>query len=239
MNIGKNIKKLREGKQITQEQLGKLLNVSHQAVSKWENGVALPDISLLPEMGRVLGALVDDLLKDEIDPYESYAERLATIYAESRTQENFLRAEEEYRKIIESGQYTSKQLSMYGGLYHDYMHDCRRKTFEIYDKVIEMEKDNKGEFYYDMLRERVSLQAQLGQYNQAIEACKKVLEEEPESAESHNLMLSAYRFCDQYEEGLEFGENAMKRFPNHPLIVYGVAECYAHFERYDEAFKYW
>ena len=46
MKIGNNIKKLREAKQITQEQLGKLLNVSHQAVSKWENDVALPDISL-------------------------------------------------------------------------------------------------------------------------------------------------------------------------------------------------
>lgn len=239
MNIGKNIKKLREAKQITQEQLGKLLNVSHQAVSKWENGVALPDISLLPEMGRVLEVLVDDLLKDEIDPYESYAERLYSVYGESRTMENFLRAEEEYRKIIEGGSYTNQQLYEYGGLHHLNMHDCRKKAFEMYDKVIIQEKENKSELYYTTLRERVSLQVQLGQCNQAIEECKKLVEEEPESVRSHSLLLSAYVFSGKYEEGLELGEKLMIQFPSDSLITFSVAQCYAHFERYDEAFKYW
>lgn len=239
MNIGKNIKKLREAKQITQEQLGKLLNVSHQAVSKWENGVALPDISLLPELGRVLEVLVDDLLKDEIDPYESYADRLFSMYSSSRTMENFLRAEEEYRKIIESGNYTNKQLSDYGYLYHYHMHDCRRKAFEIYDKVITQEKENKSEVYYGTLRSRVVLHTQLGQCTQAIEECKKLVEEEPGSAQSHSLLLAAYVFSDKYEEGLKLGEKAMIQFPNDSLIAGYVAEYYAHFERYDEAFKYW
>ncbi len=239
VNIGKNIKKLREAKQITQEQLGKLLNVSHQAVSKWENGVTLPDVLILSKLGRVLEVLVDDLLKDEIDSYESYADRLYAIYAECRTLENFLRAEEEYRKIIESGRYTNKQLSEYGGIYHKGMHDCRKKAFEIYDKVIKDEKENKSELYYDMLRTRVSLQAQLGQCNQAIEECKKLFEEEAESEQGYILLLAAYIFNGKYEEGLKLAEKAIIQFPNSSLITFNVAECYAHFERYDEAFKYW
>lgn len=239
MNIGNNIRKLREAKQITQEQLGKLLNVSHQAVSKWENGIALPDVLLLPKLGQVLEVLVDDLLKDEIDSYESYSDRLYAIYAECRTWENFLRVEKEYRKIIESGRYTNKQLSEYGGIYHKGMHDCRKKALEIYDKVIKDEKENKSELYYDMLRTRVSLQAQLGQCNQSIEECKKLFKEEAESEQGYILLLSAYIFNGKYEEGMKLAEKAISQFPDSSLITFSLAECYAHFERYDEALKYW
>ena len=239
MNIGKNIKKIREAKQITQDQLGKLLNVSHQAVSKWENGVALPDISLLPEMGRVLEVLVDDLLKDEIDPYESYADRLFSIYSESRSMENFLRAEEEYRKIVKSEKYTNKQLSDYGYLYHYHMHDCKKKAFEIYEKVIESEKESKSEAYYEALGRYLSLQTQLGQYNQAMAFCKQLFEEDKESVEMHELMLQVYSSTGKYEEGLKLAKEAILKFPNEPDIVGYVGEFYEYLECYEEAFKYW
>ena len=44
MIIGNNIKRIRQNKGVTQEQLGDSIGVSGQAVSKWENGSALPDI---------------------------------------------------------------------------------------------------------------------------------------------------------------------------------------------------
>ena len=49
MTIGTNIKRLRVNKGVTQEQLGEALGVSGQAVSKWENESALPDIQFLPK----------------------------------------------------------------------------------------------------------------------------------------------------------------------------------------------
>lgn len=60
IEIGKIIKKLRTAKGYTQEQLGKLLNVSTQAVSKWERG-GTPDIELLPSIADVLGVNIDSL----------------------------------------------------------------------------------------------------------------------------------------------------------------------------------
>lgn len=47
MNIGKKIKLLRKENEITQEKLAVYLNVSCQAVSKWENETTVPDISLI------------------------------------------------------------------------------------------------------------------------------------------------------------------------------------------------
>ncbi len=66
-DMGLNIRQLRLAKNMTQEQLGEKLSLSAQSVSKWENGVTLPDIQLLPELSVILGVTIDELftLTDE------------------------------------------------------------------------------------------------------------------------------------------------------------------------------
>ena len=61
LDFGGRIKTLRLSKSMTQEQLAQRLRVSPQAVSKWENGVTLPDIQLLPELSILLGTSIDAL----------------------------------------------------------------------------------------------------------------------------------------------------------------------------------
>ena len=61
MSIAQNIATLRKAKGYTQEQLGELLGVSNQAVSKWESAVTCPDIMLLPKLADVLGVTLYDL----------------------------------------------------------------------------------------------------------------------------------------------------------------------------------
>lgn len=53
--VGKQIASLRKAKGLTQNQLGERLNISFQAVSKWERGEALPDISILVDLANILG----------------------------------------------------------------------------------------------------------------------------------------------------------------------------------------
>ena len=62
MMIGKNIKRLRVNAGITQEQLAERLHISGQAVSKWENETALPDITLLPDLADCFGVTIDELM---------------------------------------------------------------------------------------------------------------------------------------------------------------------------------
>ena len=59
---GERIAELRKSKNLTQTALAEMLHVSHQAVSKWENGVALPDIEVLLRMREVFGISIDELL---------------------------------------------------------------------------------------------------------------------------------------------------------------------------------
>ncbi|UVI29485.1 helix-turn-helix transcriptional regulator [Paenibacillus spongiae] len=63
--IGKRILIQRKGLKLTQAELADQLSVSHQAVSKWENGECLPDIELLLRMARMFRLTVEELLLDE------------------------------------------------------------------------------------------------------------------------------------------------------------------------------
>ena len=59
--IGTRIKQLRLAASMTPEQLAQRLGVSAQAVSKWESGVNMPDILLLPELSVIFGVSIDEL----------------------------------------------------------------------------------------------------------------------------------------------------------------------------------
>lgn len=66
--IGQNIAGYRKEKGITQETLAEICSVTPQAVSKWENDVSYPDITLLKPLARVFGVSVDELLDDGSEP---------------------------------------------------------------------------------------------------------------------------------------------------------------------------
>ncbi|PWM45601.1 MAG: hypothetical protein DBX47_04160 [Clostridiales bacterium] len=61
--VNEKIHKFRKAKKLTQEQLGQKLGLTPQAVSKWEKGLTMPDILLLPELCDIFGISIDDLLR--------------------------------------------------------------------------------------------------------------------------------------------------------------------------------
>ena len=60
--VGEQIAVLRKSKGLTQSELGERLGVSFQAVSKWERGETLPDVTLLPDLAKILETTVDFIL---------------------------------------------------------------------------------------------------------------------------------------------------------------------------------
>lgn len=71
MNIGNKIRELRRQKGITQEQLADSIGISFQAVSKWENGIALPDITLTPLLASYFGITMDELFDFSLQKNEA------------------------------------------------------------------------------------------------------------------------------------------------------------------------
>ncbi len=66
MTFGQTVKKLRREANMTQEALAETLSISGQAVSRWENDLAMPDISLLPILANLFNVTTDHLLGVDI-----------------------------------------------------------------------------------------------------------------------------------------------------------------------------
>ena len=66
--LGEIIARLRKEKAMTQEDLARELNISYQAVSKWENGISSPDISNIKAIAQLFGVSIDSLFGLELLP---------------------------------------------------------------------------------------------------------------------------------------------------------------------------
>lgn len=99
--LGRRIARLRLTKTATQERLAKELNVSPQAVSKWENDINYPDISLLPDLARFLGVSVDELLSGASASTQESAATQERAAAQERAAEVVSVAADEPAEIVE------------------------------------------------------------------------------------------------------------------------------------------
>ena len=99
--LGRRIARLRLAKTATQERLAKELNVSPQAVSKWENDINYPDISLLPDLARFLGVSVDELLSGASASAQESASAQGNAAAQESAAEVVSVAADEPAEIVE------------------------------------------------------------------------------------------------------------------------------------------
>lgn len=106
MNIGKKIIFCRKSLGLSQEELASLLDISRQAVSRWETGAAMPDTEKIIQLSRVFHVSTDYLLLDEVEESRCPPEQQEPAHAEEHrttesTVERFLavRVQERRRKL--------------------------------------------------------------------------------------------------------------------------------------------
>ena len=99
--LGRRIARLRLARTATQERLAKELNVSPQAVSKWENDINYPDILLLPDLARFLGVSVDELLSGASASAQESVAAQESAAARERATEVVSVAADETAEIVE------------------------------------------------------------------------------------------------------------------------------------------
>ncbi|WP_141503136.1 helix-turn-helix transcriptional regulator [Paenibacillus luteus] len=101
--IGMNISRLRRGLQLTQVEISTLLGVSHQAVSKWENGGCLPDIEMLLRLGKIFNQSVEELLLSErVADHVFPGGKVEHVYESSDRSRVWAKVLDEIRKKISS-----------------------------------------------------------------------------------------------------------------------------------------
>lgn len=147
MNIGNKIRELRKQRGITQEQLAESIGISFQAVSKWENNIALPDITLVPVLASYFGVSMDELFDfnlKEIEHAVMIITEKAYQYRESNPAES--------RRILEEGlkKYPENDILLNNLLYVLDYSVKPDETIAIASKLIE--KTNQNDVKYDALR---------------------------------------------------------------------------------------
>ncbi len=88
--FAKNLKKYREKNGWTQQHLADILNVSRQAVSKWELASSEPDLDKISEISKLFNITVDDILENDVEKYKLL----------KRIEEELERKKEKQRKLI-------------------------------------------------------------------------------------------------------------------------------------------
>lgn len=66
IKIGKFIQEKRKEKNLTQSELAEKLNITDRAISKWENGICMPDVASMPELCKILSVSINDLFSGKV-----------------------------------------------------------------------------------------------------------------------------------------------------------------------------
>ncbi len=147
IRIGNKIRELRKKHRLTQEQLADDIGVSFQAVSKWENDIALPDITLIPLLANYFGVSTDEILCYDSTEKDNEIENL--VYESYKLREN---DPEEGRRILEKGlkKYPDNDILLNNMLYVINYNEKPDETIAIASRLID--KTNCFEVKYDALR---------------------------------------------------------------------------------------
>lgn len=143
MNIGNKIRELRRSNGLTQEQLAASLNISAQAVSKWEMGASYPDIAMIPTIAAFFKVSLDELFDFDVKNIDKEIESIRLEY-NKYFWGNFEKAE----KILLDGLKTyPASIQLKTELFELYAYNVDRgddivnKAFELGSHIISVSQD--------------------------------------------------------------------------------------------------
>lgn len=147
MKIGNKIKELRKQRGITQEQLAGSIGISFQAVSKWENGIALPDITLAPVLAGYFGVTLDELFEFNLKEMEAEVEAIAGEAYRFRESDR-----QRSREILEEGlrKFPDNEILLNNLLY--VLNDTQSPDETIRVASALIEQTDQADIRYDALR---------------------------------------------------------------------------------------
>ncbi len=191
IKLGEKIKSLRKQKNISQEVFANYLGVSFQAVSKWENGNTMPDVTMIPAIASFFGISTDELFDFNLFETEKQVE---AICAESRKYRNsdVAKSEEILRKGLQ--RYPGNDIILNNLLYTLDYQTRAEEVISICKSLIASTKDDSVK--YDACRILATCYKENGQ----VDLIKPTLEMIPEIYFTKlELMASLLDGEDSYE----------------------------------------
>jgi len=222
MKLGEKIRTLRKARKLTQEQLAEYMNVSSQAVSKWETGASSPDIEMLPRLAAFFHTTPDELLDFDRRRIDAEVAALVTESVPLRAEPE--RAEAFYREALRK--YPNNEVLL-NCLLMVIPNDRSGEKIEIGERLLDCTTDD--EIRYDVLRllalcchhsgEQAMAEAYLARMpelyflkTEIAAAIRSGREQEAEIEKTENVCLGTLCAMLQLRGERERGEEGKQRF---------------------------
>lgn len=243
MTINQNICKLRLQKHLSQEGLGELLGVSGQAVSKWEQGITSPDISLLPALADCFGVTIDSLFSGmpvrKYPGYGSERAELLAIYDGSGKEEDFRRAAEAYGELILNGKASTEDYVSYGILHRMRAAKDTGIALHYYRRAIAEGNDHRDLQWMTAHQLITHLLEDQGRLDEAIVEHKAWRDTEPECAWARVSYSHALERAGRLDEAWAELETALQLDPEDVNVRTAAGDLLGQLGRCDEAIIHW
>ncbi len=236
--FSENLRRLRQENKYTQEAVAEKLGVSPQSVSRWECGSTMPDVLLLPEIARLYCVTVDDLFRPRPRAYENYARRLLAVFETTGKTEDFVAAETEFMRLVNSGEATPTDRLMQGVVYQKMMWLSRRQAGRIYDSVI-ADPETDEPTRRRAVRQRIYFLGNTGRGQRVIDEQLEKIKTKGETAEDVLGLIMAYHHSRRAEEALPWLEKAMKLWPEEAKFFAYAGNACEQLGQPERAIEYW
>ena len=246
MNIGNKIKALRLKASTTQETMAEALGVSSQAISKWENNICAPDISLLPAISEFLGVTIDELFDLSVEQKLHRIENMLD-YENELTDEQFRNTEEFLLEIKDTyddtstGKMRGRIYTFLGHLYAHRMASDSRYVSMYARKAMRMHPGAKEDQWLLQKSEGAYIcDWNIRQHNSTIEFFKELVKMNPEIygvyAKALNGAKKHQEAIDVYKKTLELEFDSQDKKAG---VIKDLADAYKGIDDYENAVTYY
>jgi len=229
IKIGDKIRSLRKSRNISQEILAQYLGVTFQAVSKWENGSAMPDVTLIPAIAAFFEVSTDELFDFNRIETERKVQQTCWDIAEYRYS-NPEKAEADLRALLR--QYPGNEVILNNLIYSLQINKKYDETVDTCKALIETAKDDSTR--YDAARIMAETYKEMGEYA----LCKQAIDLIPEYFFTHReekaLLLEGE---DMFRPAWQQKEQSLETLINMNLRIADYYEANGDFEKAQHQLK--
>ena len=207
MTLGKTIKQLRKETFLSQEQLAAKLDITAQAVSKWENEESYPDILFLPKIAAIFGVKIDELFDYN---EESAYQQIENMLDHERyfTHADFSKSENFLLQQLSINPNDLHALTLLGDLYHTYAIKLDEKAASYTKQALALNPDDKSlhnTFHNAMHGGR--LDWNVANHSELIQYYQNFIQEHPTITRAYLYLLDNLIDDDRLDEAKKVLEN--------------------------------
>ena len=233
MEIGKKIRQLRFRTGLTQEQLADKLGLGPQAVSKWENAAAMPDITMLPLLAEIFGVSIDELFDLSSEQRLNRIEnRLDT--EEDLPQDVFMEYEEFLKGRLSEEQYRKRATGLIAYLYWHRMNSYAQKASRYAREAVQAEPGEKGwQWILQKAEGHAVWDWNVANHGKAVDFYRGLVEADPGAGLAYVYLLDNLLADHRADEAEEF-LSRYAALPDVKTVHVEVYRAYIALARFDE-----